>query len=417
MRRSTIQQNWVWGLLLAGAVSMAWAGKVSDMEFVETEAIKAAEIEFKKWTDEVAEHLMVHDQPIVRILGTGILWHEMTRPAGMTDQDAASKYTEVRRQALEDGWSDPAVLAHIYSRDCHGKAPVSWCEPAALQAQFQRVDPDNALGPLMALIWPSPSLREPDLTMEIEAQLVAAAQKKRFDIFHGAGGYDVYLAMKQFKSVHSTPEWPEDALVQFEQAGFEPWEGMELNFASLPFLMEGPDFHTNWSTLFHVCDQAKEREREEATRACRDIGALMRKESRSEIGRSIGNALLGRMTSSTAESPELAPGQPAQVYERVEVQLRACRLPRLMGLDLAKMPADHWPQLLKDQQEAGEVAAMQRAAQREYALYPELFAWDPADCDSIYELDEAERKALAVEMQELQHARARKVQESVNPVR
>lgn len=109
--------------------------------------------------------------------------------------------------------------------------------------------------------------------------------------------------------------------------------------------------------------------------------------------------------------------QPAQVYERVEVQLRACRLPRLMGLDLAKMPADHWPQLLKDQQEAGEVAAMQRAAQREYALYPELFAWDPADCDSIYELDEAERKALAVEMQELQHARARKVQESVNPVR
>ena len=50
MRRSTIQQNWGWGLLLAGAVTTAWAGKVSDMEFVETEATKAAEIEFKKWT-------------------------------------------------------------------------------------------------------------------------------------------------------------------------------------------------------------------------------------------------------------------------------------------------------------------------------------------------------------------------------
>jgi hypothetical protein len=59
-----------------------------------------------------------------------------------------------------------------------------------------------------------------------------------------------------------------------------------------------------------------------------------------------------------------------------------------------------------------EIAAIQRAAEREYALYPELFAWDPADCVSIYDLDEKQQKKLAIEMEDLRLSRIQRAMDS-----
>ena len=400
MRRSTIHQNWVWGLLLVAMASFVppafakdrWDSGLKEEweQYQETPEAKAYDEAYEQWQAKLAEALRSHEQPIIRVFGSLMV----------TGRDFEAKYSverqEIRRRALQDGWNDPRILLIVYTHDCIRNHRAEWCDAVEVREQFRRADHNNAVGVLLPLLFPGEYIDTYSLTPELETTLLEAAGQDYFFLYHGAGAYDAYLIVKDFSETHPLPKLPAQAADLLERSEYGWDEMMFFRPTMAVSSASGHVTHVGW--LHTLCKEARELQRQAVFDACLRITRLMQSHPRSEISAGIGHGAELRLLYPDHQRANDEQNQSASWRSQLRTLVEECKRPPLIASNrYGLMPAGYWPQYLKDLQEVGESMALERAAQREYALNPEEFTMNPGDCEGIYDLDEETQKKMAIE--------------------
>jgi hypothetical protein len=240
-----------------------------------------------------------------------------------------------------------------------------------------------------------------ELNSENVATLIEAAGKDSFELYYTAGFYDAYLEIERYKSLHAQPEIPQELLAEIEELGFQlpadPAWSSSLSVMASAFASNG---FAAFQRLTDFCGLAEAEKHVEAIRACLDLADLMQTHSNSFIEEMMGHAVRKRIERPGYLGANKELQDPERWRDRVRHLEFDCARPRMLyGPDIGQMPADHWSRHVRDLQESGERVAYQRAADREYAEFPELYEMDPAECSRIHELDEKTQKRLAGEQE------------------
>jgi hypothetical protein len=341
-------------------------------------------------------HLTERESPIVRVLGSwelDRLYRE--RP------DLEGEGRKIRASALKDGWSDPAVVLNVYGADCvHGRSTGD-CDPSAVQARMLRIAPDNAVATLMPWLYPvEKSPKALELNDRNVATLAEAAEKESFDLYVTAGVYDVYQEIERYEFLQEQPKIPQELLTEFNERGFwPPNDPMWSPSATILFAAFAYNGRATFSRLTDFCGLAESKNHAEAVRACLDLADLMQGHSKTFIAELLGNSLRKKIERPKYVGSTNELQDPDRWRDQIRRLVFDCARPRIIGsfFSFEQMPADHWSTYVRELQESGERVASQRAADREYAEFPELYELDPADCARIHELDEETQKRLARE--------------------
>lgn len=352
----------------------------------------------KQWMIELTHHLAGVENPLTNVLGSFYLdVMSKTYPA------LEGQGQQIRASALEKGWSNPAVVLKVFETDCVlGKTPDS-CDYAAFQSQLRKLDPTNAA--MVLLPWHFyDDVSQPhksSLTVENEVILLKAAQMDSFNLYMTSGIYDAYLAIKLYEQQHFQPEIPQELLIKLEESDFglplDPLWGPTTSIALSAFTFNRT---TMFTTLVNLCALAKSEGRSRLIQACLDIANLLQSNPRSYIEETMGHAVRKRIERPGYIGAKKENNDPERWRDLVRHLEYKCAQPRILHSgQWSRITAEHWSRYIQELQENGEVVANNRAAMREYVMYPEMYEMNPSECSRIHTLDEETQQWLAREQE------------------
>ncbi|HET6563937.1 MAG TPA: hypothetical protein VFG52_00885 [Xanthomonadales bacterium] len=273
--------------------------------------------------------------------------------------------------------TDPLTLWHL-GRYCSAFRQSSTCEEQQIIERLGQADPSN----LAALLvvdqhrsgeqWTTLDTQSP--TNQNLLKSMAAAE--RYDEYWGRGSSELLDALEEYSQQNPPP-----AITELLSAtGYDP---------SLIFLFPIPSmegFSPGYSKLFKLCETLAEAGEPSAIRDCLTIAHTLQYNSKTTLAGNMGITL--ELNVQSAIDPDSAATLLAARKRAITRHSGTCAIPKLMqGGHKVDLESETLAALssawLREVDTLGEVQAMQRAAEREYALYPDEFSSNPADCPDV----------------------------------
>lgn len=284
--------------------------------------------------------------------------------------------------------TDPLTLWHL-ARYCSAYKESTTCKEQHIIERLGQSDSKNIAALLVVdqyrsgENWLTPDAQSP----ESQALLKNLADTEVFDEFWGRGSSELLEGIEEYSRQNPPPKTPD--LVRI--LNLDPY----FLLISPVILMDG--FSPGYSKLLKLCEKQAETKNQEATNQCLKISQILQLTSKTLLSKSMGLAIEANVESS------LNPDSPQTLFaERKRAVLRKaqlCTMPRFMqghsktNLDEAVIKA--WTaEYILDLDQLGEITAMQLAAEREYAKYPDQYPSDPRDCPDVMTMSSSEMAEL-----------------------
>jgi len=389
------------------------------------------EAQHSAWNDDLRCALLLSGQPVVRVaafrawpLGPGEGAFCPTEEGELVDP------REVYEQALRDAPDDPTLLLLRFWSDCTELRDQQLCDREAALSRLLALEPDNAfyhLLPMMSDRWQldvfsqmmsknPPAELSPEQLGELLPEratlsapadfnvlardlILTASQAAFFDSHFHAHRYAVYREVREFVASQPPPQPSkrlEQALVTHDlEAMLHPQDPAYL--PSMMFQLESvPMSATSFSKVLRHCDDAQNQGDKPLVTACNTLAELIINTGKTAFAvRYGGRTLQRRMRQGPVEDSPAAQALSNQ-NASWEGLLSFCESTRLLNNPARwhTLPPDHQAQFVRDLSREGELVALRRAAQREYAVDPTLFVLDPGKCQDARALDESTKQAI-----------------------
>lgn len=272
--------------------------------------------------------------------------------------------------------SDPLTLWYL-ARYCIVHKPSKTCEEQDIVQRLGMADSKNIAPLLMADHYLSgENWSTPDVQSAQNQELLARlAQADVFDEYWGRGSIQLLEAIEDYSQQHPQPNAP----------GFEQLSLFPSALVIYPINMLGNS--PGYSKLNKLCEANAESGNRQAVEQCLKIARTLQQSSKTQLPKSIGFAI--ESTVQNAVDPD-SPEALIAAQKRAAIrQAGMCAIPHLLGGTGSKLKLDEatitdWnTAFLTDLDTLGEIQAMQRAAEREYAKYPDQYSSDPGDCPDV----------------------------------
>lgn len=272
--------------------------------------------------------------------------------------------------------SDVLTLWYL-ARYCIVHKPSKTCEEQDIVQRLGMADSKNIAPLLMVDQYLSgENWSTPDLQSAQNQQLLARlAQADVFDEYWGRGTIQLLKAIEDYSEHHPQPK-----ALEFEQLSLFP---SFVVIYPINMLGNSPGYYK----LSKLCEANAESGNLQAVEQCLKIARTMQQSSKTQMPKSIGFAI--ESTVQNAVDPD-SPEALIAAQKRTAIRKAGmCALPRLLSGMSSKLKLDEatitdWNiAYLQDLDTLGEIQALQRAAGREYAKYPEQYPSDPGDCPDV----------------------------------
>jgi hypothetical protein len=283
--------------------------------------------------------------------------------------------------------SDPLTLWHL-ARYCTAFRQSSTCKEQQIIERLGQADPKNIAALLVvdqyrsSENWATPDAQSP----ENQVLLQRLAEADVYDQFWGRGSSELLETLEEYSRQTPPPKMPE--LVT--NSMLDP----RLILLFPIFSMEG--WSPGYSKLQKLCETMADAGDQSAIRQCLRIARTMQESDSTLLTVTIGISIEQKVQ--TAIDPGSAESLFAARKHALRLKSGMCGVPILLQgrskviLDDTMIAAmsSAW---LRDLDTLGEVQAMQRAAEREFALYPDEYSSNPSDCPDVLAMSNSELAA------------------------
>jgi hypothetical protein len=324
---------------------------------------------FEQWNNSVLLELAKSPTPWIR---AALANHLSTR----TDpQLSAIGHQQFEALALTPT-SDVLTLWYL-ARYCIAHKQSKTCEQQDIIQRLGVNDPKN-IAPLLMVDqylsgenWSTPDVQ----SAENQELLARLAQADVFDEYWGRGSIQLLKAIEDYSQQHPQPKAPE-----FEQLSLFP---SALVMYPINMLGNSPGY----SKLLNLCEANAKSGNLLAVEQCLKIARTMQQTSKTQMPKFIGFAIESTVQNAVRpDSPEASIAAQRRAAIR---KTHVCAIPHLLSGMSSKIKLDEatiadWNfAYLQDLDTLGEIQALKRAAEREYAKYPDQYPSDPSDCPDV----------------------------------
>jgi hypothetical protein len=280
--------------------------------------------------------------------------------------------------------SDPLTLWHL-ARYCIIFDQSSTCQDQKIIERLALADSGNMATLLVVNQhqsgegWSTPDVRAP-ASQELLQELASA---EVYDEYWGRGASQLLEVLADYSREHPLPAIPQ----KVKDLNQHP----EI-FVIFPIIMMD-GFSPGFSKLHNLCKTLAETGEKTAIDQCLQIARTLQLDSRTTLARNMGIRL--EWVVQNATHPGSAESLFAARKRAVVRKSGLCAIPVLLqgrgDVVLEETLITRWNTAwLQDVDKIGEVQASRRAAEREYASYPDQYPADPSSCPDVLTMNSAE---------------------------
>lgn len=291
-------------------------------------------------------------------------------------------------EVLSTPFPDPASL-WLISANCSPGKSSDGCQPAGLYDMLRRADPGNMAVQLLQLGQPGVINAAELLDTEANRQLLlAAAETDRFDIYWGRNADSLYAEAFDYVVKHPAPPVP-DEMLPLLPSGFPSAFPDHALALQITLTMNTISPNAPYPSILDLCREQIRQQRKETIGACKKIAGIMRSQSLSFTSQNIGYAMEKTMLAIIdPDDPDIQKWWQRQQVFHIQfsctLQGWLNHVERWSDIDQETMMA-----YAKNLSELGELRSLMLLNLQDYAVSPEYFSVNPAECEKLQYLDDA----------------------------
>lgn len=275
---------------------------------------------------------------------------------------------------------DPASL-WLLAAECQRNETADWCEPGGVYELLIQADPGNAAAILLR--FSQPGFDDDESLLDTEAHwqiLLEAAEADHFDGYWGRGADKLFEEAFAFVAINPAPPFP---VIQDSPLPFDITPTAQVYSLAIGPIIGQP--LPGFGNIFKLCKAQAKNQHSEGIKTCKKLASLIWNSGYTIFSKLMGNKIEKAMISVIdPNDPDI---RQLQIRGDIFYVSQMCFAPDWRQ----RLPWNSEAQIMnwaRNLSELGEAEGHRLTAFQEYLDSPESFAVNPAECDTLMDLDD-----------------------------